>query len=241
MPPIVSKNHVYDDADVRIVVGNTAFLVHTLVLKLKSDYFEACFRGPWTENTVVVDGRKLRQVTLNDVDPKEFSQLLDWMYRPELCFDPVKAFPLVKIADRFQVVSLFNYLDQLKPPTLTWKNIEEWLETATTGPRRFEKCVECCTNFLLKPKRGLYVRALYLAEKYNLARIEQAKVRQAAGSSIHPAFTENLMRTAQEHVLADVPVTSTRSVRAPELSVYALQPRRTGMSHDPAPVAASTN
>ncbi|KAJ3165124.1 hypothetical protein HDU88_004843 [Geranomyces variabilis] len=170
MPPIVSKNHVYDDADVRIVVGNTAFLVHTLVLKLKSEYFEACFRGPWTESTEVIDGRTLRQVTINDVDSKEFSQLLDWMYRPELCFDAIKAFPLVKIADRFQVVSLFKYLDQLRPPKLTWKNIEHWLETATTGPRRFEKCVDCCTNFLLKPVPGLYVRALYLSEKYNLAR-----------------------------------------------------------------------
>ncbi|KAI8586752.1 hypothetical protein BDZ88DRAFT_454738 [Geranomyces variabilis] len=172
--PTVSATHAYIDADVRIVVGDTVFLVHTVFLKHRSEYFETCFRGPWDENsTLSTTGDKgLRQVNLDDLDPEHFSRLLDWIYKTETFFapalEPAEAFQLGWVADRFQVGSLLAFLDQLSPPPLTWDNIEEWLGVATGGPRRFERLIECCSSFLQKANTDSCIRALYLAETHDL-------------------------------------------------------------------------
>ncbi|KAJ3165123.1 hypothetical protein HDU88_004842 [Geranomyces variabilis] len=172
----VSETHAYEDADVRIVVGDTAFLAHTLFLKRNSEYFEACFRGPWDENTVNVEGNGgLRQVTLGDVDSNEFSRLLDWIYRTDLFLDPEQAFALVNIADRLQVGILLEFLNHLAPPPLTWENIEKWLNIATEGTRRFEQCIKSCTDFLQNAQTSNWIRALYLAEKHNLGSLHSAE------------------------------------------------------------------
>ncbi|KAJ3158017.1 Kelch-like protein 22 [Geranomyces variabilis] len=159
----VSETHAYEDADVRIVVGDTAFLVHTLFLKRNSEYFEACFRGPWDETTVNAEGdSSLRQV-------------LDWIYRTDLFLDPEQTFALVNIADRFQVGNLLAFLNHLAPPPLTWENIEKWLNIATEGTRRFEQCIKSCTDLLQNAQASLWIRALYLAEKHNLGSLHGAE------------------------------------------------------------------
>ncbi|KAJ3158016.1 hypothetical protein HDU89_000399 [Geranomyces variabilis] len=173
--PTVSATHAYIDADVRIVVGDTVFLVHTVFLKHRSEYFETCFRGPWDENTMLstTGDKGLRQVKLDDLDAEHFSRLLDWIYKTETFFaptlKPVEAFQLGWVADRFQVGSLLAFLDELSPPPLTWDNIEEWLGIATGGgPHRFKKLLECCTSFLLKANADSCIRAVYLAETHDL-------------------------------------------------------------------------
>ncbi|KAJ3136068.1 hypothetical protein HDU90_003471 [Geranomyces variabilis] len=160
--------------------GDTAFLVHTLFLKRNSEYFEACFRGPWDENTVNVQPTDkkgdsgLRQVTLGDVNSNEFSRLLDWIYRTDMFLDPEQALALVNIADRLQVGNLLAFLNHLAPPALTWENIEKWLNIATEGTRRFEQCIKSCTDFLQNAQASLWIRALYLAEKHNLGSLHGA-------------------------------------------------------------------
>ncbi|KAJ3155962.1 hypothetical protein HDU89_005525 [Geranomyces variabilis] len=130
--PVVSAKHAYEDADVRIVVGDTVFLVHSICLALNSEFFKACFRGPWTENSLRPeipegsDNPHLRQVTLEDI-------------------------------------TLLKHLNELKPPSLSWKNIEHWLKLGTKGPYRFTECVNSAVAFL-----STWIRVWYLAEKYDL-------------------------------------------------------------------------
>ncbi|KAI8589696.1 BTB/POZ protein [Geranomyces variabilis] len=172
--PVVSATHAYEDADVRIVVGDTVFLVHSLCLVLNSEFFKACFRGPWTENSLRPeipegsDNPNLRQVTLEDISAEDFSGLLDWIYHTETLLDPHRAFALAQIANRFQVTALLKYLDELKPPSLSWKNIEHWLTLGTKGPYRFTACVNSAVAFLEQAKSSTWIRVLYLAEKYDL-------------------------------------------------------------------------
>ncbi|KAJ3150070.1 hypothetical protein HDU86_006794 [Geranomyces michiganensis] len=176
--PVVSEKHAYEDADVRIVIGDTLFLVHTLCLTLNSDYFKACFRGPWTENESVADaetGQKLRQITLEEVDAEEFSLLLDWIYRTKTFLDPTEAFALARIADHFQVMPLLKYLNDLSPPSLNWKNIQHWLEIAATGQQRFEQCINSAVDFLQESKPSVWIRVWYLAEKYDLPALRNAE------------------------------------------------------------------
>ncbi|KAJ3166692.1 hypothetical protein HDU88_003175 [Geranomyces variabilis] len=164
---VVSAKHAYKDADVRIVVGDTVFLVHKLLLSLTSDYFNAYFSGPWTE-TAVKEDSKLREIDLFDVDPESFSMLLDWIYRTEPFADPCKVFKLLDMADRFQVIPLLAYLDQVCPPALSWKNVEEWLSIATNSRYRFKGLIDGAVSFLQKANEPAWIRVWYLAEKYDL-------------------------------------------------------------------------
>ncbi|KAJ3149945.1 hypothetical protein HDU89_003401 [Geranomyces variabilis] len=164
---VVSAKHAYKDADVRIVVGDTVFLVHTLFLSFTSDYFNACFSGPWTE-TAVKEDSNLREISLSDVDPDRFSLLLDWIYRTEPFADPCKAFKLLELADRFQVTPLLVYLEQVCPPALSWKNIEEWLSLATFSRYRFKGLVDGAVTFLQTASTPAWIRVWYLADKHDL-------------------------------------------------------------------------
>ncbi|KAJ3149118.1 hypothetical protein HDU86_007061 [Geranomyces michiganensis] len=169
--PVVYEKHAYKDADVRIVIGDNVFLVHAFCLALNSDYFKACFSGPWTENESVADaetGQKLRQITLEDVNVEQFSLLLDWFYRTDTFINPTKAFDLAWVAHRSQVMPLLKHLNDLSPPRLNWKNIEHWLIVATAGPQRFAQCIISAVDFLQERKPSTWIRVCYLAEKYNL-------------------------------------------------------------------------
>ncbi|KAJ3156440.1 hypothetical protein HDU89_004222 [Geranomyces variabilis] len=156
--PLLSENHAYEDADVRIVVNDTTFLVHTVMLMRNSEYFKACFSGPWGENTV--DGEIARQVILKEVESAEFAQLLDWIYRRKHFIGITEAFALKDIAERFQVTTL-----------LDWKNIESWLQKATGGTMRYEGCINSCVAFLAKAPPQAWIRVWYLAEKYDLPKL----------------------------------------------------------------------
>ncbi|KAI8591683.1 BTB/POZ protein [Geranomyces variabilis] len=164
---VVSAKHAYKDADVRIVVGDTVFLVHKLLLSLTSDYFNACFSGPWTE-TAVKEDSNLREILLSDVDPDRFSLLLDWIYRTESFADPCKIFKLLDLADRFQVTPLLVYLEQVYPPALSWENIEEWLSLATFSRYRFKGLVDGAVSFLQTASAHAWIRVWYLADKHDL-------------------------------------------------------------------------
>ncbi|KAJ3166693.1 hypothetical protein HDU88_003176 [Geranomyces variabilis] len=166
---IFSTKHAYDDANVRIVMGNVAFLVHTIVLSLASEYFKACFRSP-------CDG--LREIVIADVKPEHFSRLLDWIYRTEPFADPREVFQLAQLADRFQVTSVFAYLEKLRPTDLSWRNIIEWLNLATKGPRRFQGLIDDVVAFLEYTSPSAWVRVWYLAEKYDLPTLRDAKYLQ---------------------------------------------------------------
>ncbi|KAI8592204.1 hypothetical protein BDZ88DRAFT_449527 [Geranomyces variabilis] len=167
--PRLSESHAYEDADVRILVNDTIFLVHTVMLMRNSDYFMACFNGPWGENTV--DGEIGRQVTFKEVESAEFAQLLDWIYCRKHFIGATKAFALKDIAERFQVTTLLEHLNLLCIRNLSWKNIESWLQKATGGTMRYEGCIKSCVAFLAKaPPKG-WIRVWYLAEKYDLPKL----------------------------------------------------------------------
>ncbi|KAJ3164843.1 hypothetical protein HDU88_005055 [Geranomyces variabilis] len=199
--PRISESHAYEDADVRILVNDTIFLVHTVMLMRNSDYFMACFSGPWGENTV--DGEIGRQVTLEEVEPAEFAQLLDWIYRRKYFIGASEAFALKDIAERFQVTTLLGYLNLLSVNNLSWKNIESWLEKATGGTMRYEGCINSCVAFLAKAPAQAWIRVWYLAEKYDLPKLrDRENFRFCSHFPQQDPYFEQLSVSLQRDLLA---------------------------------------
>ncbi|KAI8918589.1 hypothetical protein DFJ77DRAFT_438895 [Powellomyces hirtus] len=181
------SSHMYDDADIRIVVEDTVFEVHRLFLKYHAEYFRAMFSGPWIESTQTVDNGvngTLRQIKLHEslVTAEQFTLLLDWIYRSivktgkkPFRMTGLTAFHMELIANVLQIDSLNSlcqtFFATTAPDYITWENVEELLEKATARGHRLQGCISHCNEFLLRECPSYYIRCCFLAEKFDLPAI----------------------------------------------------------------------
>ncbi|RUP12040.1 hypothetical protein BC936DRAFT_139844 [Jimgerdemannia flammicorona] len=149
-----SEQHYYDDGDVIITCQDTAFRLHSAVLKLSSEFFKAKFTSAWGSTStphlaqeplddssvsLAQDIRECKfQVELSDEDPSKFAILLDLIY-------PVKYFQV------------------------TWATVEDVL--CLGDKYLIDKAFQTAKNFLEAKCTHQPLVSLALAERYRFAQV----------------------------------------------------------------------
>lgn len=85
--------------DVAILVGDQRFLAYKGVLSVRSSVFAAMFNHPMQENIE-------NSVTINDVEPEVFKELLRYIYTDEVTCLETMAFKLYATADKYALSTL---------------------------------------------------------------------------------------------------------------------------------------
>ncbi|KAJ3158409.1 hypothetical protein HDU86_002878 [Geranomyces michiganensis] len=171
--------HVHRGADVRVVVGQTHFDVHSQILALYSEYFRALFDGPWA--TALSPESNLRIVKPGDiVNEKDFGLFLDFIYLPaageELILSADNVVELEATACALHVAGLRLAVKKLyatNPKLATWQNVEELLIKASSKQLPLEHTRAHCAQFLASERGAHWVRTWYLAEQHKMPELTE--------------------------------------------------------------------
>ncbi|KAJ3009919.1 hypothetical protein HKX48_007673 [Thoreauomyces humboldtii] len=138
----------YHDADVRVVVGETYFDVHRVIISHASEYFRALFNGPWTpmypkkplaaltDEEVVQDPLPVVTPGVTTVD--EFKIFVNFAYS-KLTGDEFVVTPknIIKVDIVSKALGVDKMVELCTPGSpgiddiVTWENVEDLLEAAT--------------------------------------------------------------------------------------------------------------
>ncbi|KAJ3166748.1 hypothetical protein HDU88_003232 [Geranomyces variabilis] len=171
---IASPRHIYASADVRVVINETHFDVHSQVLAIYSEYFRALFEGPWAATRR--QGGQFRLVKPGDiVTTTEFELLLDFIYQQakgeEVTISADNVVELEAIACAMHVAALQTAVKKFyatNQKVATWQNVERLLQKATSRQLPLDHARAHCIRFLSSGTGASWIRVWYLAEQYGL-------------------------------------------------------------------------
>ncbi|KAJ3179563.1 hypothetical protein HDU87_002769 [Geranomyces variabilis] len=165
--------HAHPGADVRVIIEDSQFDVHSQVLAVYSGYFRALFDGPWKKEAIKAEGDgSLHLVKPGDIiTVQQFQILLNFIYLPTfgdqvvLCESNLVDAEIV--ASAMDVVALQLAIQRTYGTLtkfVTWQNVEMLLETSKI--KQLPVTSAHCWKFLARDKGAHWIRVWYLAERY---------------------------------------------------------------------------
>lgn len=118
--------HLFGDlefSDVKFVVGEREFLGHKAILAVRSAVFRAMFKSEMIES-------KQNQVTITDVEPEVFAELLRYIYTDSVQGLNEMALDLLRAADKYDLAKLKAMCEKAACANISEKTAVQMLITA---------------------------------------------------------------------------------------------------------------
>lgn len=132
-------------SDVKIMVGDSVFNVHRLILAAQSRFFEAMFF-----NSSMIESNT-DEIQLKETDPEVFNLLLELVYNGSLekakFLDPETLIVLYILIERYQFIDYESYLlQEIQNKVINFDNFWKFLDTAVFYNNK--ALMESCFKFL---------------------------------------------------------------------------------------------
>ncbi|XP_044575299.1 speckle-type POZ protein B-like [Cotesia glomerata] len=169
-----------ENCDITIIVGNTRFKAHKLILSVRSPVLAAAFTHDMIE-------KKSNEVSIPDIDPEIFEKVLRYIYTGQVSDQEVVAARLLEAADKYQLLSLKKLCEEALMRSSNRGNIVEIVALADRHSAQNLKdyAIKCiiadATNVMKTPEFGELERtnpslALELLRKYTFSQINNTTV-----------------------------------------------------------------
>lgn len=169
-----------ENCDITIIVGNTRFEAHKLILSVRSPVLAAAFTHDMIE-------KKSNEVSITDIDPEIFEKVLRYIYTDQVSDLEVVAAKLLEAADKYQLLSLKKLCEEALMRSSNRENIVEIVVLADRHSAQnlkdyAIKCIIADARDVMKtPEFGELERtspslALELLRKYTFAQINNTTV-----------------------------------------------------------------
>lgn len=88
-------------SDISLFLGDQEFKLHRCILASRSEYFQSTLQGKW----------KNKEIRTNAIDPKVFSEFINFTYTGRMQVDRENFREICKLAEKCKVASLTELLE----------------------------------------------------------------------------------------------------------------------------------